>query len=92
MIKLMVHPEDMNEGFRVQKAAFAAGYKWGSGSQDVDYTRYYWLTFRPESRILKYAIHENFPSASEFTKKSVADILRMLGISQDIDCTIPEDS
>jgi hypothetical protein len=91
MIKLMVHTKDVDESILIQKAAFAAGYGWIANGQVLDHTNPYWITLRPEELSLRQSRNPDFMSRHDFTEKTVADILRMLGASQDIDCTIPED-
>ena len=90
MIKLMVHPKDEDESLLIQKAAFAAGYRWSGNGQILDYVPRYWITVRPEEQVLRQA-GPVFTTKSEFTEKSVAEILRLFGARYDVDCTIPEE-
>lgn len=92
MILLMVHPKDPDESRRIQEAAFAAGYTWSVGSQYPQELASYWITFRPERKILRHSGNIDFISKPDFTEMTVPEILRMLGARQDIDCTVPEDS
>ncbi len=91
MIKLMVHPKDVDESILIQKAAFNAGYGWSSRGPVLEHSPLYWITLRPEELILRHASRPDFTGRSKFTEKSVAEILRMLGVRPDIDCTIPEE-
>ena len=90
MVKLMVHPEDVDESIRIQKAAFAAGYRWGSCHRELDRRTLYWITIRPEEKTLRQSCTFEFFAKWTFTEKTVPEILRMLGANRDIDCTIPE--